>query len=114
MAKQVIFFSSSRCTSAGSLLRVDEGDEDRALFIASITSSAGGCTARTTSASPTSALRSAMKATSLNARIGQLDGVARARLHVQLRAQLDQLGQRRTAPAPRAVRAAVFPSERRR
>ena len=41
-------------------------------FMASITSSAGGWTARTTSASATNALRSAMKATSLKAESASL------------------------------------------
>ena len=61
-------------------------------FIASITSSAGGCTARTTSASPTSCLAIVDEGDVLERGVGQLDGVAGARLHMQLRAELDQLG----------------------
>src|SRR5271157_275825 len=59
-------------------------------FIASITSIAGGFTARTTSASPTNLERSSIKATVRERTVGELTFVPGAGLHVQFRAQLDQ------------------------
>ena len=61
-------------------------------FIASITSSSGGWTAKTKSASATSSLRSAMNGDVLEVRVRQLDGVAGTCLHVQLGAKFDELG----------------------
>ena len=60
-------------------------------FIAPITSSAGGCTARTTSASRDQRGAIVDEGDILERSVGQLIGIPGAGLHVQSGAELDQL-----------------------
>ena len=106
MAKLVIFRSSNRFSSAGSFCRVDEGDQDRALLHRVDHVEGWRLDSQDDIGVGNQGLAIIHEADVLERAVRQLDGVARARLHVEFAAKLDQLGgdgwRQRHAPFMRA------------
>ncbi len=102
MAKQVIFFSMRRSTRAGSMPGVDEGDENGALLHGVDHIQGRGLDREHHVGVSDELFAIGDEDDVLERGVGQLDGFPRARLHVQLGAELDELGgnRRRHGNAP--------------